>query len=78
MLVGMINVAVRRLPQKTDATIPPNSQASRSQRNLQGYVRRPSRLHRPNCHPKSHLLGPARVSSRAAQEPNCVRQQELM
>ena len=74
MIVGMISVAVRRLPQKTDATIPPNSQASKIQRNFQGYVHPPSRLHRSNSHPKIHLpLGPARVSSRAAQEQNCVR-----
>jgi hypothetical protein len=82
MLFGMISVAVRRLPKKTDATIPPNSQASKIQRNFHGCVHRPSRLHRLNSHPKIHLpLGPARVSLRAvrvplraAQEQNCVRQ----
>jgi hypothetical protein len=80
MLVGMISVAVRRPLKKTDAAIPPNSQASRIQR-FQRYVHRPSRLHRSNSHPKIHLpLGPARVSlravrvpSRVAQEQNCVR-----
>jgi len=75
MLFGMISVAVRRLPKKLDETIPPNSQASRIQQNLQGYVRRPSRLQRLNSHAKIRPpLGPAQVSSRAAQEPNCVRQ----
>jgi hypothetical protein len=73
MLFGTISVAVRRLPKKTDATIPPNSQASKIQRNFQGHVHRPSRLHRLNSHPKIHLpLGPGQVSSRAAQERNCV------
>ena len=79
MLFRMISVAVRRLLKAMHATLPPNSQASRMQRNLHGYVRRPSRLQRPNSHPPIHLpLGPARVSWRAAQEPHCVRQQELM